>query len=97
MTWLTRPGNPQRAAKIGITVQFLALVRMLAEYFRLKALHASSLSVADVEPYITGASITAILCWLAVVLFFAQKHLGVLVVAVSTVIALLVYKFAAGI
>lgn len=97
MTWLTRPGNLQRAAKIGITIQFLALVRLLAEYFRLKSLHGVALSVADVEPYITGASITTVLCWLAVVLFFAQKYVGVLVVSVATVIALLVYKFAAGI
>jgi hypothetical protein len=91
-----RPGNVQRSAKMGITVQFLALVRLLAEYFRLKFIHGSALSVADVEPYITGASITVVLCWLAVVLFFAQKYVGVLVVSVATVIALLVYKFVAG-
>lgn len=97
MTWLSRPGNPQRAAIIGITIQFLALVRLLAEYFRLKSLHGARLALTDVEPYITGASITAVLCWLAVVLLFAQKYIGVLVVSVATVIALLIYKFVAGI
>ncbi len=97
MTWLTRAGNAQRLAKIGITVQFLALVRLLGEYFRLKSVHGAALSVADVEPYITGASIAAILGWLAVVLFFAQKYVGAVVVSVATVIALLVYKVVAGI
>jgi hypothetical protein len=97
MTWLTRPGNTQHWAKIGITVQFLALVRLLGEYFRLKFVHGAALSVAAIEPYITGASITALLSWLAVVLFFAQKYVGAVVVSVATVIALLIYKFVAGI
>ncbi len=97
MTWLTRPGNLQRAAKLGITVQFLALVRLLGEYFHLKFLHGAALTVTDIEPYITGAFITAVLCWLAVLLFFVQKYVVVVMVSVATVIALLIYKFAAGI
>ena len=96
MTWLTR-FNAERAAKIGITVQFLALVRLLGEYFRLKFLHGAALFVAEVEPFVTGAAITAVLCWLAVVLFFAQRYVGALVVSVATVMALVVYKVAAGI
>jgi hypothetical protein len=78
-------------------VQFLALVRLLGEYFRLKSVSSAALSVADVEPYITGASIAAVLGWLAVVLFFAQKYVLAVAVSAATVIALLVYKFAAGI
>jgi hypothetical protein len=95
MNWLMRASNAERAAKIGVTVQFLALLRLLGEYFRLKSLHSAALSVAEVEPFITGAAIAAVLCWLAVALFFARKYVGVLIVSVATVIALLIYKFAA--
>lgn len=79
-------------AKLGITVQFLALVRILAEYFRLKYVHGPRLSLAVVEPFVTGALLDALLCWLAVVLFFFRRFMTALIVSGATVILLLVYK-----
>jgi hypothetical protein len=79
-------------AAVGITIQFLALVRNLAEVYRLKYRHGAGVSLSVVEPYVNGALITALFCWLAVTLFFFRRYTLALVVAISTVALLLVYK-----
>jgi hypothetical protein len=80
-------------AKIGITVQFLALARILAEYFRLKYVHGARFSLAVAEPYVTGALLDALLCWLAVALFFFHRYKSAALVSAATVIILMIYKF----
>ena len=82
----------ERWAKVGITVQFLALVRTLGEYFRLKYVHGARPSLTLVEPFITGALLVALLCWLSVALFFFRRCTSALLVSVATVLALLAYK-----
>jgi hypothetical protein len=79
-------------AKVGITVQFLALVRILAEYFRLKHVPGNRLTLALVEPFIVGALLAAILCWLAVALFFFGRYRSALLVSAATVVVLLIYR-----
>jgi hypothetical protein len=79
-------------AKIGITVQLLALVRTLAEYFRLAHLYGVSLKLEQVSPYITGALITSLFCDLAVGLFFFRRYALALGVSGTTVLVLLAYK-----
>lgn len=63
----------ERWAKLGITVQFLALVRTLGEYFRLRALYGLGLTIDQIELYVVGAFIAALLCWLAVTLFSSSN------------------------
>lgn len=79
-------------AKIGITVQFLALVRSLGEYLRLKTIYGSSLTIHQIELYVVGAFIAALLCWLAVTLFFFRHYSLAIGVSVATVVVLLIYK-----
>lgn len=83
----------QRWAQAGIVVQFLALVRTLGEFFRLRHLRGAALTLAEVEPYVVGATITAVLCFAAVVLYFARRHTTAVAVAAATVLVLLVYRF----
>jgi hypothetical protein len=82
----------ERWAKLGITGQFLALLRTLGEYFRLRYLHGPALSLPFVDPFIGAALMTAFLCWLAVLLYFAGRYRATLVVAGATVVALLAWK-----
>lgn len=82
-----------RWSKVGITIQFLALVRTLAEFFRLRLLHGTALTLSAVEPFISRALIAALLCWLAVTLFFFRRYASTLVVSFATVVLLLTYKF----
>ena len=82
----------ERAAKIGIAIQFLALIRILTEYFRLKHFNPAALTLAGFEPYITGALIAAVLAAAAVALFFWRKFWQATAVAGATVVILLIYK-----
>lgn len=84
--------SPAGLARIGITVQFLALVRTLAEYFRLKHVRLGHFTLSSGEPYVTGALIAAVLCWLAVTLYFFHRYRAATAVAAATVVILLAYK-----
>ncbi len=85
--------SPARWARIGITIQFLALVRTLAEYFRLKHVRLGHFTLSTGEPYVVGALIAAVLCWVAVSLYFLRRYRSSAAVAGATVLVLLVYRF----
>jgi len=84
--------NRERWAQIGIVVQFLALIRTLGEIFRLQSLRGAMLQISDIHPFVVGATIAAVLCLVAVVLYFARRYTAVVAVAGLTVVVLLVYK-----
>ena len=84
--------NAPRWAKIGITIQFLALVRCLGEVYRLRWLRGQALALADVQPFIAGALVAAVLCWAAVTLFFFARYRASVALAVLTVAALVALK-----
>jgi uncharacterized membrane protein len=86
------PKRAHRLAQVGICVQFLALVRSLAEVFRLRYVQGPALSVATVAPYVGGALLAALLTWIAVVCYFAGRERAAVGVAGLTIVALLVVK-----
>jgi hypothetical protein len=86
-------GNRERWAQIGIVIQFLALLRCLAEVFRLQALRGAELQIPEIRPFVTAATIAAVLGLVAVLLYFMRRFSGVLGVAALTFVAMLVYKF----
>ena len=51
---------------MGIVVQFAALIRCLGEYFRLKYFVVDKFSIVRIEPFIVGATVTAILAFVAI-------------------------------
>ena len=69
-----------------------ALVRLLGEYLRLRHEDPAGLTWASADLWVCGALATAILTWLAVVLFFLRRHRATVVVAVLTVAVLVVLK-----
>jgi hypothetical protein len=88
MARLTR----ERWAQVGITIQFLALVRTLGEFFRLKCVQGAEFTVAAGEPFVVGALVTAISCWISVTLFFLRRNTGAICVSIAAIIILLAYK-----
>jgi uncharacterized membrane protein len=88
------PKRAHRLAQVGICVQFLALVRSLAEVFRLRHVQGAALDVATVAPYVGGALLAALLTWVAVLCYFAGRDRSAAVVAGLTIVALLVVKIA---
>ena len=86
------PVTRERWAQIGITTQFLIVVRTLGEIFRLRHSLGASFSLAIAMPYVGGVLIAAISCWLSVTLFFFRRYTLAACVAAATMLVLLVYK-----
>ena len=84
----------ERWAQIGITVDFLILVRTLGEFFRLRHVLGANFSTAVATPYVGGALIAACSCWAAVTLYFFRRYALSAWIALATVPVLLVYKIA---
>jgi hypothetical protein len=83
-----------RLAQVGICVQFLALVRTLAEFFRLEHVEGSNLNVATVAPYVGAGLLASLLTWTGVLCYFAGRDRAALGVAGLTILALLTVKIA---
>ena len=82
----------ERWAQIGITVQFLIVVRTLGEIFRIRHVQGPSFSAALAMPYAGGALIAACLCWICVTLYFFRRYALSAWITLATVAILLVYK-----
>ena len=83
----------ERWAQIGITTEFLIVVRTLSEFFRLRHVHGTNFSTAVAALYVCGALIAACSCWASVTFYFRRYTLSALI-ALATVPVLLVYKIA---
>jgi hypothetical protein len=84
-----------RWAQIGITIQFLIVVRSLGEVFRLRHVHGANFSAATAMPYIGGALIAACSCWAGVILYFFRRYMLSAWTALGIVAVLLTYKIIA--
>lgn len=82
----------ERWAQIGITTQFLIVVRTLGEIFRLRHILGTSFSAAVAMPYVGGALIAACSSWVGVTLYFFRRYTLSAWIALATVVILLVYK-----
>ena len=82
----------RRAATVALMVQFLALVRTLAEVFRLKYFGPQALTLEHTELYVAGGLIAALGCWIGVVCYIWRRYVAVVVVGVLTIGALIVFK-----
>ncbi|MCB0759397.1 MAG: hypothetical protein KDC01_13120 [Flavobacteriales bacterium] len=80
-------------AHVGLAVQFLALIRCLSEYFRLKYVQGPAFDRVGAELFVQGALVAAICCALGVLAYALNKFRLVTVFAIATVIVLLVVKF----
>jgi hypothetical protein len=80
-------------AQIGIVVQFAALIRCLGEYFRLKFYVAERFAIANVEPFLIGALVTAVLALVGVLFYFGESYRSTAIVAVLNIVILFVLRF----
>lgn len=81
-----------RLAQVGICVQFLALIRTLAEFFRLEHVEGATLRIATVAPYVGAGLLVAVLTWAGVVCYFAGRDRAALAVVGATILTLLAIK-----
>ena|SRR3712207_2833746 len=94
-----RAGDPtrrrwtsERWAQIAITLQFLALVRTLAEVYRLRHVAGVQMAFDQAEPFVAGGLIAAVFCWAAVTLYFFRRYRACVAVAAVMVAVMLAYK-----
>lgn len=87
-----RGWSVQRSAATGITAQFLALIRILGEVFRIKCVDPDRYTVAVLEPFVGAALLTAFLVAVGVVAFALGRYRTALTIAAADVGALFVYK-----
>src|SRR5258708_18632059 len=88
------PVTRERYVQIGITAQFLIVVRTLGEFFRLRHVLGTSFSAAVAAPFVGGALIAACFCWAGVTLYFFRRYTLSVWIALAAVVILLVYKIA---
>lgn len=84
----------ERWAQIGITTEFLIVVRTLAEFFRLRHIQGMNFSTTVAALYVGGALIAACSCWAGVTLYFFRRYTLCAWVTLTTVPVLLAYKIA---
>ncbi|SRR6266852_3897872 len=84
----------ERWAQIGITAEFLIVVRTLGEFFRLRHVHGTNFSTAVAALYVGGALIAACSCWAGVTFYFLRRYMLSAWITLATVLVLLVYKIA---
>jgi hypothetical protein len=84
----------ERWAQIGITIEFLIIVRTLGEFFRLKHIVGTNFSMSVAVPFLGGTLIAACSCWAAVTFYFFRRYSWSAWITLGTVPVLLVYKIA---
>jgi len=82
----------ERWAQIGITTEFVIVVRTLGEFFRLRHVHGADFSTAMAAPYVGGALIAVCACWVAATFYFFRRYMLSTWIALATVPVLVVYK-----
>jgi hypothetical protein len=84
--------NAESWAKLGIIIELVILVRVLAEYFRLRHAYGPPVALFMFEPYILGMLIDGIQCLASVILFFLECYAASAIVSAVTILLLIVYK-----
>jgi hypothetical protein len=82
----------ERLAQVGITIEFLIIVRTLAEFFRLKHLYGANFSMAVAALYVGGALIAVCSCWAGVTAYFFRRYTLSAYITIATIPVLLLYK-----
>lgn len=79
-------------SRVAMMIIFLALIRTIAECFRLQYNSTSTLTFIQLKPFLMGALTAAIACLMMTILSFYSKHKIIIAVAILTIIALLIIK-----
>ena len=82
----------ERWAQIGITLEFVIVVRILGEFFRLRHVQGANFSTAVAALYVGGALIAVCSCWVGVILYFFRRYKLSAWITLATIPVLLVYK-----
>ena len=86
-------GKEKKISKIAMNAVFLALIRTIAECFRLDYISRHSTTFEELRPFLIGALICSVSCLSMCILYFYSKFKVVIGIAISTIIILIILKF----
>ena len=81
-------------SRLGVTIQLVALLRTLVEYFRMKLAMGDAMKMTDADPLVLTALVATILLALGVSAHFLRRYRFVLALAALTVIAVVMMDLA---
>lgn len=84
----------ERWAQVGITIDFVIVIRTLGEFFRLQHVHGTNFTVPMAALYVGGALIAVCSCWVGVSFYFFRKYTVSSWITLAIVPVLLVYRIA---
>jgi hypothetical protein len=87
-----RSPSPERVAQVGIGILFIAILRTVGEYYRLRWSLGPEAGLKAFEPFIPGLLLAVIGTMAAVALYFARRFRLVVWVAGIVVAGLILYK-----
>jgi len=87
-----RSPSPERIAQVSIGVLFLATLRTLGEYYRLRSSLGPESGLKAFEPFIGGLAVVVTGTMVAVTLYFARRFRLVAWATAIIIAALILYK-----
>jgi len=84
--------NEKKISRAAIIIIFLALVRSLAEPFRLQYLSDTQIILEQTKPFLISGLITSIGLLVMTILSFYNKHKIIVVISILIIISLLFVK-----
>jgi len=85
--------SSKRISRIALAIVFLALIRIIGEFFRLDHTFPGQLTIDQLYPYMAGAMLCAVSCFIMTILSFYEKNIWIIAIAVLTIIGLIVLKY----
>lgn len=86
-------GGLRRIPQIAVVVQFVALLRCLGEYFRLKYFQPASFSVTRIEPFMLGALASAVFALAGILFYFGENYKTTVAAAMLNIAILFILRF----
>lgn len=84
--------NETRISRIAMVIVFLALVRLIGECFRLQAIAQIDLTFPMLKPYLLGALLAAVACFIMTILYFYSRSKTIVFIAVLAISGLVAIK-----
>ena len=84
--------NPVKISRISTIIILLALVRTLAEPFRLQAYSSSSLTFHEIMPFLLAALLCSAGLFAMILFSFYKKYLSTIISAVMVIFGMLIIK-----
>lgn len=83
--WLT-------GARVAIVIVLIALIRSIAEFFRLAYIHNNALTIEQIKPFMVGSIVAAVGCLAMTIFSFYAKNKIVIAISLFTIASMLLVK-----